>query len=141
MNRTKREIENLLMPPAGLSAHHDTRGSAAECMIFEERPSTPEDVRKFRRSANLEPGKRFQNPKTVEDLKTLQLESKTFGVSSKTSETSAAALFKQTPPNGLVGKLNFMKAENIYFTTRREPLGKVYSRHHQLPQKFVDGKW
>lgn len=140
MNRTKKEIENLLMPPAGLSVHYETRGCTADCMIFDERPPTPEEIRKYRRSANLEPGKRFQNPKTVMDLETLQLENKTFGVSSRTSETNAAALLKQNPPNGTVGKLNFMKAENIYFTTRREPLGKVYSRHHQLPQKYADGR-
>jgi EF-hand domain-containing family member B len=138
MNRTKREIESLLMPPAGLSAHSDARGSAANCMVFDERPSTPEEIRKYRRSANLEPGKRFQNPKTVMDLQTLQLEQKTFGISSKTSESNAAALLKQVPA-GTVEKLNFIKSENIYFTTKREPLGKVYSRHHQLPQKYIEG--
>jgi hypothetical protein len=139
MNKTKQQIENLLMPPAGYSAHQSGRGSTADCMVFGERPRTPEEIRKYRRSANLEPGKRFQNPKTVVDLETLQLEQKTFGVSSKRAEVTAATLLNQTPANGTVGKLNFKKAENIYYTTKREPLGQVYSRHHQLPQKFLEG--
>jgi hypothetical protein len=139
MNKTKQQIENLLMPPAGLSAHQSGRGSTSDCLVFGERPGTPEEIRKYRRSANLEPGKRFQNPKTAVDLETLQLEQKTFGVSSKRAEVTAATLLNQTPPNGTVGKLNFAKAENIYYTTKREPLGRVYSRHHQLPQKFLEG--
>lgn len=126
------------MPPAGLSAHSDSRGSAANCMMFDERPGTPEEIKKYRRSANLEPGKRFQNPKTVIDLENLQLEQKTFGISSKTSESNAANLLKQMP-SSTVEKLNQIKAENIYFTTKREPLGKVYTRHHQLPQKYNEG--
>lgn len=35
---------------------------ARECLTFEERPDTPPHLRKFRRSTNLEPGKRFIHP-------------------------------------------------------------------------------
>lgn len=127
------------MPAAGASVHREARGSAQDCMSFEERPRTPEDIRKFRRSANLEPGKRFQNPKTATDIQTLQLEQKTFGITSKSSEANACDLLKQVQPSGIVGKLNFIKAENVYYTTKREPLGKVFTRQHQLPQKFIEG--
>lgn len=139
MNKTKKEIESLLMPPAGLSTNNNSRGSTLECMIFNERPLTPENIKKYRKSSNLEPGKRFQNPKTVIDNDILKLENRTFGVTSKTSEASTAELLKQTPNNGIVGKLNFIKSENIYYTNKREPLGQVYSRHHQLPQKYEEG--
>lgn len=132
-------MESCLMPPAGLTAHANARGSAIDCMTFRERPPTPEDVRKFRRSANLEPGKRFQNPRTVADIDSLQLEKRTYGVTSKSSEATTAELLKKDSHPDTVGKLNMVKAENIYFTGQREPLGKTYSRKHQLPQKFVDG--
>eukprot|EP00602_Paraphysomonas_sp_CaronLab_P005609 CAMPEP_0185026022 /NCGR_PEP_ID=MMETSP1103-20130426/9585_1 /TAXON_ID=36769 /ORGANISM="Paraphysomonas bandaiensis, Strain Caron Lab Isolate" /LENGTH=442 /DNA_ID=CAMNT_0027559441 /DNA_START=131 /DNA_END=1459 /DNA_ORIENTATION=- len=140
MYKTKREMEAKLMPPAGLTAKHEARGSAQECMLFQERPATPEDVKKFRRSANLEPGKRYQNPKTIADIQTLKLDQRTFGVTSKTSEATTAELLSQKSQSGVVGKLNFIKAEKVYHTTTREPLGKTYCRNHQLPQKYIDGQ-
>lgn len=139
MNKTKKEIENLLMPPAGISTSSNLRGSTSDCMIFNERPTTPEHIKKYRKSHNLEPGKRFQNPKNTLDNEILKLDGRTFGITSRQSDTNAAELLKQTPPNGVVGKLNFIKAENIYYTTKREPLGQVYTRHHQLPSKYTEG--
>mmetsp|Transcript_1532 Transcript_1532/g.1535 ORF Transcript_1532/g.1535 Transcript_1532/m.1535 type:complete len:443 (+) Transcript_1532:37-1365(+) len=139
MNKTKKEIESLLMPPAGISTSSNLRGSTSDCMIFTERPTTPENIKKYRKSTNLEPGKRYQNPKNVIDNEVLKLDTKTFGITSRQSDTNAAELLKQTPPNGIVGKLNFVKAENIYYTTKREPLGQVYTRHHQLPSKYTEG--
>jgi hypothetical protein len=139
MYTTKREMESYLMPPAGLTTMQDARGSAIDCMTFRERPRTPEDIRKFRRSANLEPGKRFQNPSAVADIENLKLEKRTYGVTSKSSEATTGELLSQNKYPNTVSKLNMMKAENIYHTNQREPLGQTYQRKHQLPEKFVHG--
>ena len=47
--------------------------SVRYCMTFEERPPTPDDIKKYRRSANLAPGKRYVHPKlNAEDKTVLQ---------------------------------------------------------------------
>ena len=140
MYKTKKEMEGYLMPPAGLTTHQNMRGSAIDCMTFRERPPTPEDIKKFRRSANLEPGKRFQNPRTVADIENLRLEHRTYGVTSRSSEATTSELLSQNRYPNVVAKLNMAKAENIYHTGQREPLGKTYSRKHQIPSKFAEGK-
>jgi len=138
MHKTKADRESYLHPAAGVS-HKDANENVSACMTHQERPRTPEEIRKFRRSANLEPGKRFQHPSTKGDIETLRLEARTYGVTSKSSETTTHALLNQNIGVGTVGKLNFVKAEKIYHTTTREPLGKTYSRGNALPEKYEKG--
>lgn len=138
MHKTKSEREKYLQPPAGIS-HQDAEENALACMTYQERPRTPEEIRKFRRSANLEPGKRFQHPSTKSDVEALRLEARTFGITSKSSETTTHALLNQNVGVGTVGKLDFVKAERIYHTTNREPLGKTYTRGTHLPEKYQKG--
>jgi hypothetical protein len=138
MHKTKSDRENFLQPPAGIS-HLDANENAVACMTYQERPRTPEEIRKFRRSANLEPGKRFQHPSTKADMDALRLEARTFGVTSKSSETTTSALLNQNVGVGTVGKLDFVKSEKIYHTTNREPLGATYKRGNPLPEKYEKG--
>ena len=138
MYKTKSEREQYLQPPAGM-IHVDAQDNAQTCMTHMERPRTPEEIRKFRRSANLEPGKRFQHPSTMGDIEALRLEERTFGVTSKSSETTTAALLNQNVGVGTVGKLDFVKSERLYHTTQREPLGRSYKRGNPLPEKYEKG--
>lgn len=139
MHKTKADREQYLQPPAGIT-HMDAEENAVACMTYQERPRTPEDIRKFRRSANLEPGKRFQHPSTKADMDALRLEARTFGVTSKSSETTTHALLNQNVGVGTVGKLDFVKSERIYHTTNREPLGATYKRGNPLPEKYEKGE-
>jgi hypothetical protein len=139
MHKTKSERESYLQPPAGIS-QGDINENAVACMTYQERPRTPEEIRKYRRSANLEPGKRYQHPATMGDMDSLRLEARTFGVTSKSSETTTSALLNQNVGVGTVGKLDYIKAERIYHTTNREPLGKTYKRGNPLPEKYERGK-
>ena len=138
LHKTKADRDSYFQAPAGVS-HKDINENAVACMTYQERPRTPEEVRKFRRSANLEPGKRYQHPSTKGDIETLKLEERTYGVSSKSSEATTQALLNQNIGVGTVGKLNFVKAEKIYHTTTREPLGSTYTRGNPLPQKYSNG--
>jgi hypothetical protein len=112
--------------------------TAKYCMTFEERPPTPEDVKKYRRSANLAPGKRYVHPKlTNDDIK--KFEGMTFGMTSKASDCTTADLLAQNANNSIVGRLNAIKAESVYQSVRREPLGETFSRHYNLPEKYQSG--
>jgi hypothetical protein len=112
--------------------------SVRYCMTFEERPPTPDDIKKYRRSANLAPGKRYVHPKlNAEDIQ--RFENMTFGMTSKSSECTTAALIGQNGKSTVVSVLNAQKAESIYNSSKREPLGQTYSRHYNLPEKFQNG--
>ena len=58
--------------PAGTSGA-GVGGSTIECMTFQQRPGTPPEIAKYRRSNNLQPGKRFVHPGIHDDLQTMNL--------------------------------------------------------------------
>jgi hypothetical protein len=112
--------------------------STKECLIFEEIPSSPANVRKFRRSAYLEPGKRYQHPGLTDDYPKLHLEDKIFGITDKSSRDGAADLLHQ-PKMTELQRISNLKAEKVYKHTLREPLGRIPDRKFQLPSKFTEG--
>lgn len=109
---------------------------ARQCLSFDERPETPPEIRKFRRSKNLEPGRRFIHPGLADDMERLDLPNKVFGNKSDPIRYTAANLINATPQN-VVERLNTVKAENTYYTLKREPLGGSYRRDYELPDKFT----
>ena len=105
--------------------------STRACLNFEERPITPPDIRKFRRSAAMEPGKSHSR---FDDAAELGLKDKIFGMQSEAAVANASTLIN-LPKTTLVADIKTGKAEQIYNTVKREPLGKPYSRNYQLPEK------
>lgn len=110
-----------------------------QCLSFDERSSTPPHLRKYRRSAYLEPGQRFQHPGIKDDLPKLHLDDKIFGVTNQLSRESAAGLIHQ-PKQTELQRMNLIKAEKIYKHANREPLGHSPDRKVTIPRKFVEGK-
>jgi excinuclease UvrABC nuclease subunit len=51
-----------------------SRETVKSCMVFEERASTPPEIRKYRRSTNLEPGNRFKHHGVVDDYEAMDLD-------------------------------------------------------------------
>ncbi len=114
--------------------------TARECLTFEARPSTPPEIRKYRRSTNLEPGKRFQHHGMADDYGTMHLEDRIYGQTDKNSvgKTTAAELIN-LPKRTELERMNYVKSEKIYKTSNREPLGHVPDRGIILPSKFTEG--
>ncbi|RYH27211.1 hypothetical protein EON65_13800 [archaeon] len=106
------------------------------CLNFEERPSTPPELRKFRRSAYLDPGKRFQHPGVADDYPQMRLEEKIFGMADKPSRDGAADLISH-PKKTDLQRMQLLKSEKIYKHTQREPLGHSPDRKMTLPLKFT----
>lgn len=113
-------------------------GTAVECMTFKPRPGTPESIKKFRRSNNLQPGKRFVHPGIADDLPGMDLNSRIHGVASEFTRATAHDLLTHTKASELE-KLQLEKAEKVYKQRAREPLGRVYNRDHKLPLKYTQG--
>ena len=60
--------------PAGSNKQSGAGGTAKECLTFTERPTTPPEVKKYRKSSYLEPGARFKHYGIVDDLKKMNLD-------------------------------------------------------------------
>jgi Ni/Co efflux regulator RcnB len=123
------------LPAAGTSKSGQG-GTASDCLAGEVRPSTPPELRKFRRSTQLEPGRRFVHYGIADDLDTMNLNSKVFGAFSDRGSNTAADLINHTRPSEME-RINQLKAERIYKSTKREQLGKTVDRGNALPSKFA----
>ena len=108
------------------------------CLTFDERPQTPPEVRKYRRSTNLEPGKRFQHYGLADDYNAMSLEGKIYGKTDTEVQVTAHDLLSHPKPSELE-RMAKIRAEAKYKMNKREPLGQVPDRGIILPSKFIEG--
>lgn len=114
--------------------------TAKSCMVFEERASTPPEIRKYRRSTNLEPGRRFKHHGVVDDYDSMNLDEKVYGITENNrSRIGASDLINHPKPTELE-RINTIKAEKVYKQQNREPLGRIPDRGYVLPDKYTVGK-
>jgi len=86
----------------------------------DERPTTPPELLKFRRSAQ-DVGKRYVHPGLVDDLKKMNLESKPCGKRSDPPDKNTAKSVIHSKPQTITEKINTMKAE---MNSKQPKLGK-----------------
>ena len=123
---------------AGTNSHGKTGGTAKDCLKFDDRPSTPPEIGKYRKSMTLAPGVRFQHHGTAADYAAKKLENLTFGECSERGNNNAASLLSHHKVGDLES-LNQLKAEKVYRSQAREPLGQTLDRGIILPSKFTQG--
>jgi len=128
----------FLEDAAGANTSAGQGGTVQGCMTFGARPGTPESIRKYRKSANLAPGKRFVHHGMADDLKTMDLNSRIFGEVSEPSRVTAHDLLSHNKATELE-KLQIIKAEKVYRARAKEPLGRQQDRGMPLPEKFTTG--
>jgi hypothetical protein len=108
-------------------------------MMYEERASTPPEIRKYRRSTNLEPGMRFKHHGVVDDYQSMNLDEKIYGITEDgRSRIGASDLINHRKPTELE-RINQIKAEKVYKQQNREPLGRMPDRGYVLPDKYTIG--
>lgn len=114
--------------PAGSTplGHEQTTKDALD-WTSNERPATPEEQKRWRKSTVNEPGIITRHPGHAKD----PIPQGPFGVQSKQGE-SAAATMKQLPESQ-VQQWRDARKEEIYASSTREPLGSGYVRGHNLP--------
>jgi EF-hand domain-containing family member B len=123
-----------------MSGQLQLRDTAKGCMMYQERASTPPEIRKFRRSTNLEPGRRFKHHGLVDDYDSMNLDEKIYGqTESNRTRIGASDLISHDKPTELE-RINMIKAEKVYKQQNREPLGKIPDRGYKLPDKYTIGK-
>ncbi len=107
--------------------------------MFGERPTTPPEYAKYRRSTTLKPGQRSFHYGIADDLKVMNLTANTYGVMSDRGNGNAAELINHHQLTALQ-RINLEKAEKVYVGAAREPLGRSVDRGNTLPDKFTLGK-
>ncbi len=106
---------------------------AAACLQFEDRPTTPKAIRKYRKSYFDEPGTRVSHPGLIDDYAALnaRLGQQRLGARSDRAAEHVEDLFKGGPQGSLTAFVEQRK-ESVYKTQKREPLGKPYVRGHDF---------
>ncbi|KAG7390435.1 hypothetical protein PHYPSEUDO_007958 [Phytophthora pseudosyringae] len=118
------------IPPAAGIGPQERRDTTAHCLTFPDRPRTPDDVGRFRKSYFSEPGSRIAHRGLINDLKRIDPLTK-FGVVTTGSEHVPEMLV--SGPATEYQRINLAKLEANYASHKREPLGKTYLRGHKLP--------
>lgn len=116
------------------------RETAKECMMYEERPSTPPEISKYRRSTNLEPGRRFKHHGVVDDYGAMDLDNKVYGITENGRSRIGASDLISHPKPSEMERINTIKAEKVYKQQNREPLGHIPDRGYVLPEKYTVGQ-
>ena len=127
------------MVAAGTNSHGKTGGTTRECLSFEQRPRTPPEVGRFRKSTILAPGTRYLHHGTQADYNAMGLGELTFGEKSERGDNTAADLLNHNKLTEME-QINFEKSERIYRQRAMEPLGRSVDRHMVMPDKHTLGK-
>lgn len=114
-------------------------GSTKDCLKFEERPSTPPEIATYRRSNALNCGNKFQLNGSSADYRAKKDQDLTFGAATDRGKNTAASLISHQATSELEN-MKIFKAEKVYRSQAREPLGRTMDRGNVLPTKFTRGK-
>lgn len=114
-------------------------GSVKQSLTFAERPKTPPEIRKYRRSANLAPGTRFKHFGTADDYAQMNLDELTFGEKSKPIRTTAHDLLSHHKLSDFE-RLDLEKKEKVYKDAAKNRLGKSTSYNYNENFKAMEGR-
>mmetsp|Transcript_27690 Transcript_27690/g.35799 ORF Transcript_27690/g.35799 Transcript_27690/m.35799 type:complete len:434 (+) Transcript_27690:157-1458(+) len=113
--------------------------TASVCLQQEQRPETPPEVKKWRKSNFHEPGARVVHPGAQDDVKRLE-DGRIFGQTGTTLKSDHINdVWTQPGAKSEYAGIKQQMKESIYYSAKREPLGTVYSRGHQLPDHTQRG--
>jgi len=105
--------------------------TAAACFqpLPGDRPTTPPEIKKYRKSTIHEPGVIVHHYGLADDTVPLD---RPFGIKIEKNDT-AEGVMKTFPASELM-QWRLERQEDIYESSKREPLGKSYNRGHVLPE-------
>jgi len=114
-------------------SNNQSEDSTARCLTYEERPTTPHSVRKYRKSYFADPGQRVTHFGSIDDESKLRerIKDKRLG-SHSTDSAHVQDVFSHGESDSIL-EYEKERRESIYKTAQREPLGKPYIRGHEMP--------
>lgn len=122
------------IPVAGISSYIEgiTCEQNLRPDLYYKPPSTPENIRKHRKSLREKPGKKQLHPGIYEDAR--EYEQMVHGVKTLKSEHVKDCI-NSSNFDGIKYFMNNIQ-EQKYKRTQREPLGKSLVRNYEFPEKF-----
>lgn len=116
------------IPPAGITS--SLAETAKDALTWDPtRPQTPGDIKKYRQSTLHEPGAIVRHPGQAED----PVPQGVFGVKSAAAEGQSVLEALVNYPESELARWKIERAEEIYSSAQREPLGRGYVRGHKIP--------
>lgn len=119
------DMTSAQIRPAGLVTKLNE--SAQQCCSWEQRPPTPPEQRKYRMLSVHEPGKIARHYGAADD----PIPEGPFGVVHRNGESVAEQLANY--PTTDMARWQLEQSEDIYASTKREPLGRGYQRGTRIP--------
>lgn len=122
-------------PPraAGVGSVHNELGDGTHaCLDIENRPPTPDKVKKYRKSFYSDPGQRIVHPGLINDM-AQQNKLQKYGRTTMNSD-HVEDIFNSLPSSEMA-EYKQEQREKIYDSKKKEPLGISYSRQHVLPEE------
>eukprot|EP00798_Chlamydomonas_sp_ICE-L_P007391 gene7391-517_t len=117
-----------IRPAGAVTSFADT---AKDALTWNERPSTPDELKKYRQSTLHEPGKIVKHPGLADDT----IPGGTYGDRSFADNTgrNVEACVKSYPDSEMA-RWKLERAEDHYASSKQEPLGKSMVRGHKIPE-------
>jgi len=134
--------------PAGKVTKIDGEG-VSKCLAFntEQRPGTPDEIAKYRRSAMQQPGVSVLHYGSADDV-IPHPEGEAFGMRTMTGLGEGVQDVIKNYPSSELMQWRLERQEDVYKSSKAEPLGRTALRGHQLPEHlnhapfgdFIDAK-
>uniref|UniRef100_A0A7S2VV15 EFHB C-terminal EF-hand domain-containing protein n=1 Tax=Chlamydomonas chlamydogama TaxID=225041 RepID=A0A7S2VV15_9CHLO len=113
--------------PAGVSTA--VQESAKDALTWQERPQTPPEQKKYRQSTVHEPGIIVRHYGAAED----PLPEGPFGDKTKSQPGESVSDYLKGYPNTEIGRWALERSEDVYASSKKEPLGKGFVRGYKIP--------
>jgi hypothetical protein len=138
MSNTGRFSDRAPQLPAAGKTMVVLADTVAACFVDQERPKTPEEMKRYRKSFTGQPGKRIQHWGLEQDPAP-RPEEFAFGVKAEKGQGVGDMLGGHLEPTSMQAYQQ-MKAESCYATAKKEPLGVSLDRKYQWPDKIQTDK-
>mmetsp|Transcript_27861 Transcript_27861/g.63019 ORF Transcript_27861/g.63019 Transcript_27861/m.63019 type:complete len:431 (-) Transcript_27861:504-1796(-) len=135
MQKTGLHVDTTPFLPAAGKKGGSLHETAAACFVDEERPPTPEHIRRFRKSYVKQPGKRTQHWGLANDPAPRPSEF-TYGALGSKSRGVDELMGSHAEPSSMQAYQQ-MRAETIYESNKKEQLGKTLNRQYEWPKQIA----
>lgn len=136
--------------PAGKTTKLDEGAKVClqQDLNFPDRPETPSEIKKYRKSTVHEPGVIVKHPGTADDILPCQV-NVPFGIQTAPKVEDALENVMRNYPSSELMQWRLERQEDVYASSKKEPLGKSALRGHQIPEHlgqqqpfghFIDAK-
>ncbi|KAK9804914.1 hypothetical protein WJX72_011725 [[Myrmecia] bisecta] len=118
------------IPAAGKVPKRNSYEGTKQCLDFGPRPTTPEKELKYRQSTLHEPGKIVKHFGSANNA----VPEGPYGIRTVSKPNESVPESIRSYPESALLQWDMQRREEVYASSKREPLGKGYVRGHRIPE-------